>query len=149
MVVHTKTLFKLIKQKSTKGLNVVVSYSIEEGAVLADIELLSEAVYNVIINAIEAAARVPEPRVDVSLRFLRARTLITVSDNGEGISKSVDAKMFLPFNTTKNSLTNWGIGLSYSQIIIKKHLGEIRYESKYNEGTVIYITLPRYRGTAE
>lgn len=150
VVVHTDALFELIQTKVQRKIpNVTVSYSIEDGIVLADIDLLSEAVYNVIINAIEAVSRVSEPCVAVSLRFLRARTLISIADNGEGISKSIRSKMFLPFNTTKNSLTNWGIGLSYSQIIIKKHLGEIRCESTSDKGTVMYITLPRYRGGAK
>ena len=146
--VVSETLIDLISEKvAKKTQQPVITYTCEHGIVIADAQLLSEAVYNLVANALEAVEKVQHPKVAVDVKFLRARTLISISDNGLGIPKTVRARMFMPFNTTKNSLTNWGLGLCYSQMIVKKHLGEIRYETKIGEGTVMYISLPKYKGS--
>jgi two-component system NtrC family sensor kinase len=59
---------------------------------------------------------------------------ITVSDNGNGIPKSIADKIFQPFFTTKPTGHGTGLGLSLSYDIIKAHGGEIKVESEIDEG---------------
>jgi len=68
--------------------------------------------------------------------------LITVKDNGSGISKSIVDKIFQPFFTTKPTGQGTGLGLSLSYDIVKAHGGEIKVETKENEGTGFLIILP-------
>ncbi|MEO6820658.1 MAG: ATP-binding protein [Ginsengibacter sp.] len=68
--------------------------------------------------------------------------VITVSDNGNGIPQNIVDKIFQPFFTTKPTGQGTGLGLSLSYDIIKAHGGEIKVETKVNEGTTFIIQLP-------
>ena len=59
---------------------------------------------------------------------------IKVSDNGNGMPNSVKEKIFQPFFTTKPTGQGTGLGLSLSYDIVKAHGGEIKVETKENEG---------------
>jgi len=59
--------------------------------------------------------------------------LIEVIDNGEGIPKNEQEKIFIPFFTTKEGGS--GIGLSLSQQIMRQHKGIISVSSDINQKT--------------
>ena len=82
-----------------------------------------------------------EPRVIVQTRKIVDKVEIKVSDNGNGIPKSIKEKIFQPFFTTKPTGQGTGLGLSLSYDIIKAHGGEIAVESKENEATIFTILL--------
>ncbi len=83
-----------------------------------------------------------EPTVTVSTKKTGNMVLISVQDNGNGIPKEVLNKIFQPFFTTKPSGKGTGLGLSLSYDIVKVHGGELKVETKENEGTVFKISLP-------
>jgi signal transduction histidine kinase len=67
----------------------------------------------------------------------------TVADTGEGISPSIRARLFEPFQTTKEQ-TGTGLGLWVSKGIVEKHGGYIRMRSSRGKkhGTVFAVWLP-------
>ena len=67
---------------------------------------------------------------------------ITVKDNGNGIPSSIKDKIFQPFFTTKPTGSGTGLGLSLSYDIVKAHGGEIKLNSKEEEGTEFIIQIP-------
>jgi len=67
---------------------------------------------------------------------------IRVKDNGNGIPQKVVDKIFQPFFTTKPTGQGTGLGLSLSYDIIKAHGGEIKVETKEDEGAEFIISLP-------
>ena len=67
--------------------------------------------------------------------------MIIVKDEGTGISKENLLLIKDPFFTTKRSTGGMGLGLSICYSIIEKHGGEMKIESKPNEGTSVIITL--------
>ena len=67
---------------------------------------------------------------------------IRVTDNGNGIPQKVLDKIFQPFFTTKPTGQGTGLGLSLSYDIVKAHGGEIKVNTKENEGTDFSIILP-------
>jgi len=71
-----------------------------------------------------------------------ASVIIAVSDNGNGIPKKIVDKIFQPFFTTKPTGQGTGLGLSLSYDIVKAHGGELKVETKENEGTEFIICLP-------
>jgi signal transduction histidine kinase len=88
-----------------------------------------------------------EPTVIVSTHFLspgegRGEAIITVKDNGNGIPESIKEKIFQPFFTTKPTGQGTGLGLSLSYDIVKAHGGELKVNTKENEGTEFVIVLP-------
>jgi len=83
-----------------------------------------------------------EPAVSVSTKKVGDKVLITVKDNGTGIPSKIVDKIFQPFFTTKPTGQGTGLGLSLSYDIIKAHGGELKVETKENEGTEFTIVLP-------
>jgi signal transduction histidine kinase/ligand-binding sensor domain-containing protein len=67
---------------------------------------------------------------------------ISVSDNGPGIPPHIVDKIFQPFFTTKPTGQGTGLGLSLAYDIVKAHGGEIKVNTKENEGTEFTIALP-------
>jgi signal transduction histidine kinase len=83
-----------------------------------------------------------EPTISVSPKKSGNQILITVSDNGNGIPQKNLDKIFQPFFTTKPTGQGTGLGLSLSYDIIKAHGGEIKVQTKENEGSEFIIELP-------
>jgi len=83
-----------------------------------------------------------EPKVSVSTKKVGDGIEIRVKDNGNGIPEKVLDKIFQPFFTTKPTGIGTGLGLSLSYDIIKAHDGEIKVETKENEGSEFILQLP-------
>lgn len=104
----------------------------------ADELLLRQALTNIFNNAADA---MPDGgSIEVDLNRLHAKALISIKDTGAGIPANIIQKIFLPFYTTKEKGT--GFGLALVQKIIVSHGGSIEVESKEGEGTTFRITLP-------
>ena len=82
------------------------------------------------------------PTVTVSTKKQNGKAEITVKDNGNGIPQKILDKIFQPFFTTKPTGQGTGLGLSLSYDIVKAHGGEIKVNTKENEGTEFTILLP-------
>jgi two-component system, NtrC family, sensor kinase len=83
-----------------------------------------------------------EPKVSVSSKKMSDKVILTVKDNGKGISQKVLDKIFQPFFTTKPTGEGTGLGLSLSYDIVKAHGGEIKVETKEGQGSEFIILLP-------
>ncbi|MGY2130733.1 ATP-binding protein [Hymenobacter sp. HD11105] len=84
-----------------------------------------------------------QPAISVQTKHLDGHVEIQVRDNGTGMSKAVQSKIFHPFFTTKPPGEGTGLGLSLSyDIIVQGHGGTLNMESKEGHGTEFTITLP-------
>ena len=83
-----------------------------------------------------------KPTVSVQTKKINNNIEIKVSDNGNGMPQNIIDKIFQPFFTTKPTGQGTGLGLSLSYDIIKAHGGEIKVETKEEEGTTFIIYLP-------
>ena len=68
--------------------------------------------------------------------------LLSISDNGTGISPENLDKLFTPFFTTKPVGEGYGLGLSFIQDIVKRHNGKVSVESELGKGTTFHISFP-------
>ena len=110
---------------------------------------IGRVVLNLITNAFYAVNEKKKmqiegykPKVSVETKKIKDQVEIRVSDNGNGIPKKLLDKIFQPFFTTKPTGQGTGLGLSLSYDIIKSHDGDIKVNTKENEGTAFIITLP-------
>jgi len=93
-----------------------------------DQELIEQVLLNILQNAFHAVKSISHPAVELKSYFgNRGQILIEITDNGDGIPKEVQEKIFIPFFTTKKSGS--GIGLSLSQQIMRQHKGIISVNS--------------------
>jgi signal transduction histidine kinase len=113
---------------------------------------IGRVILNLINNAFYAAPLPPEggfkepnykhePTVWVSTKKVGDKVLISVRDDGPGIPQKILDKIFQPFFTTKPTGQGTGLGLSLSYDIVKAHGGEIKVNTKENEGTEFTIVL--------
>jgi len=102
-----------------------------------DGELLSQALLNLLKNAMEASSSTP---VWVEGRRNKKRVEIRVRDEGPGIPPEAVARVFEPFYTTKDKGT--GIGLFLANKIVEAHGGTIEARSREGEGSEFRIELP-------
>ena len=110
----------------------------KEYRVLGDKARLKQVLINLLKNAIDAVGQNGVIVVELSIQDNMA--LITVSDNGVGMSIDVLGKIGTPFFTTKEEGN--GLGLSVCYNIIESHGGRITVDSKREQGTVFSIILP-------
>jgi signal transduction histidine kinase len=121
------------------GINKVDIVPQEIGRVI--LNLINNAFYAVNERAKQGVAGY-EPTVIVGTRRLQDRIEISVKDNGSGIASSIKDKIFQPFFTTKPTGQGTGLGLSLAYDIVKSHGGEVKVETKENEGSAFFIILP-------
>jgi signal transduction histidine kinase len=103
-----------------------------------DPEKIKQALINIIKNALEALDS--GGVLTISTRYNDEQVIITVHDNGPGISKQDLPLIFEPFFTRKGAGT--GLGLSITQRIVEEHHGSITVESVGEVGTTFNIILP-------
>jgi PAS domain S-box-containing protein len=110
--------------------------------VMADPVLLSQAVLNLIRNAVEAVAAGsgPERVVTVATRRKDAVVELSIQDTGPGLPPEVAAQLFESFVTTKEG--GLGMGLAIARSIVEAHGGQIRHAAAPAGGTLFLIHLP-------
>lgn len=112
---------------------------------------INQVILNILINAAQAietkfaghsSSEIPG-RIDiVTTNSEKGGVTVKIRDNGLGIAKQVQSRVFDPFYTTKPVGQGTGLGLSISYSIIEKHHGNIAYESVEGQWTEFTFTLP-------
>ena len=111
----------------------------------ADRNLFGRIISNLIINGHQAMIDVKNNDLIVSLSTdsMHETMILSISDNGKGISSDIQPKVFLPNFTTKENGS--GIGLAIAKRGVEHAGGKIWFHTKEGEGTTFYIELPIYR----
>ena len=100
---------------------------------------LNQVWTNLIVNAVDAMRE--GGRLKVRTRKEPTDILVEIRDNGSGISPDVKSRIFEPFFTTKPVGEGTGLGLDTVARIVRKHRGNIRFESKPGD-TCFQVRLP-------
>jgi two-component system, OmpR family, phosphate regulon sensor histidine kinase PhoR len=116
----------------------------EQYEIVADKIHISNVIYNLLDNANKYSPR--KPQIKVSTDNVPGGILISVEDNGIGISKTYQKKIFeklfrVPTGDIHN-VKGFGLGLSYVKFVVEKHLGTIMVESEPNKGSTFRVFLP-------
>lgn len=102
---------------------------------------IEQVVVNLIRNATDAMTDVSSPTLLITSAYLGDMTLVSVSDNGPGISGDIVDCLFQPFVSTKGA-KGMGVGLSLCRTIIESHGGKIWVEPNGGQGATFRFTLP-------
>jgi two-component system, OmpR family, phosphate regulon sensor histidine kinase PhoR len=116
----------------------------EQYDIVADKIHISNVIYNLLDNANKYSPR--KPLITVSTDNVPGGILISVEDNGIGISKTYQKKIFeklfrVPTGDIHN-VKGFGLGLSYVKFVVEKHMGIISVESEPNKGSTFRVFLP-------
>jgi signal transduction histidine kinase len=122
--------------------NIILSKTIPEQDiyVFADKEQLSRVFVNLVKNAVQAIGRKEDGVITLTVDIKGKVVLITIEDNGVGISPEVTPKLFTPNFTTKSG--GMGLGLAISKGIIEVIGGKIWFETDFGFGTKFFVQLP-------
>ena len=128
-----------------KGVELEVDIETSVGSVIGDSRRLSQAVANVLGNALlytDAGGK-----VQIRAKGNRREARIAITDNGRGIAPSDQSKVFDRFHRTVDSRADdtatVGLGLPLAKQFVEAHGGTIALESSPGHGTTVTITLPR------
>jgi two-component system phosphate regulon sensor histidine kinase PhoR len=116
----------------------------DKSSVLANETHFTNVVVNVLDNAIKYSDE--EPKIDVYTENAGNSIIIRISDQGNGMSKQVQKKVFEKFyrehSGNVHNVKGHGLGLAYVKRIVDDHQGHISVESEKGKGSTFIIKLP-------
>ena len=135
--------------------NIGIQVEINDGEIIRDFRATTPVISadkmhltNVIFNLMENANKYSpkKPKIGISTYNINEGVEIAVKDNGIGIGKTDQKKIFdklyrVPSGDV-HDFKGFGLGLSYVKAIVEKHGGNIRLESELGQGSVFRIYLP-------
>jgi hypothetical protein len=125
-----------------EGIRVRTELAHDLPAVMADPEAIKRAIANLVDNAAEAMQDAMLKEITISTSLVASRDLVelAVSDTGQGVSRDVKERLFLPYFSTKERGT--GLGLAIVSRIVEDHRGSIRVEENKPFGSRFVVELP-------
>lgn len=114
----------------------------------ADSAGLNQALMNLLSNALDAVAH-KTGAITVSTEYdsMNRNVIISVSDNGSGISPDQLSDIWTPFWSSKGQ-KGTGLGLAVAKKVINEHHGQVEVKSAVGGGTTFTVTLPAFSGTS-
>jgi PAS domain S-box-containing protein len=135
-----ETIAAIIDRIILKKVNWKVSYPEEPAFILGDSLKLKIAFTNIIINAIEAMHE-NKGELCISVTGQNGHYLVSIKDNGTGISKETMAHLFEPYFTFKRN--GLGLGLATTLNIIQSHKASIDVQTDVNQGSNFILKFER------
>src|SRR3954447_16047940 len=139
-----ETLFLLKHHQKFKRLTLIRELDGSIPAITGNAEQLTQVFMALMLNAVDA---MHEGRGKLTVRTGRNpnhsdEVLAEIEDNGVGIPRSDQSKIFEPFYTTKPPGRGTGLGLSICYGIVEDHRGRIEVESQPGRGSTFRVFLP-------
>jgi len=140
------SLITIRKQLDDYKIEIDTNYQTGLPTIFADKVKLRQVFSNLILNAVQATEHSLAEKAVVSISVIHKLTdigpqlEIQIADNGVGINRDIQDKLFEPFFTTRAKGT--GLGLSIVMRIIEQHRGSIELKSEDEQGTIVTINLP-------
>ncbi|HRY60112.1 MAG TPA: HAMP domain-containing sensor histidine kinase [Patescibacteria group bacterium] len=146
----TNLIAKVIEEQmitgDTKDVKIVYKQNAKKPIhILTDREKIQQALQNIVNNAVKYSK--DGGTVKINCKETAKKVLIKIKDDGIGIPKSQQKKIFEKFYRCDNAvLTNsggTGLGLYIVNEIVSGHGGKVWFESKLKKGTTFFISLPK------
>jgi two-component system NtrC family sensor kinase len=140
-----ETLFLLKHHQRFKRLSVVRELDPSLPTTNGNPEQLTQVLMALMLNAVDALDDRGKLTVRTGRNFIRPdEVLLEIEDNGIGIPRADQSKIFEPFYTTKPPGRGTGLGLSICYGIVEDHRGRIEVDSQPGRGSIFRIFLPAY-----
>ncbi len=149
IITQTVNLIKSSYKSKNMGKMPEITFHLDQNIshMKLSVQLISKVIRNILDNAIYAVTKkfedISQAKIEITAQQDQDDIIITISDNGIGISKENQPRIFEPFFSTKEDGNNPGLGLSNSEEIIKEMHGSIRVTSEEGKFTEFKITIPK------
>jgi len=109
---------------------------------------IRQVILNLLTNSLQSLG--PNGQVNIKLRETGETSIVTVTDNGCGMTTEVCKNLFEPFYTRRRNGGGTGLGLSISRRIVMQHGGSLQANSRgVDKGSTLELSLPKqHRGEA-
>ena len=138
-------LDELEYQIQEKALNVSVIQPDESLCITTDRRLLRQVISNLASNAVKYSR--PNGNISIRIRENGASMVWSIQDNGIGIPKRDQVRLFDKFfrasNVTSMETEGNGLGLCVSRLILEKLGGKMSFESEENKGSLFTLAIPK------
>ncbi|MBN2758258.1 MAG: ATP-binding protein, partial [Bacteroidales bacterium] len=132
-----------LKIKATNG-KLIHSFDAFEDEIFADQLHISNVFTNLLDNAIKYSKESPD--IEIYTKNYKNQILISIKDNGIGIRKENQKKIFEKFYRVPtgnlHDVKGFGLGLSYVKKILEQHNGEIKLTSETGKGSTFDVYIP-------
>lgn len=160
---HSRALVEIESASPVDGALKIIGEQLKENGIeviteidpslvfMGDAARFQQVILNLIFNARDAVMMNPEQkdkkiviknRLEKSDKSEKTHLVYEIADNGAGMSKAVQEKIFQPFFVGNGPGRGTGLGLSVARQIVKEHKGTIEVESTEGEGSTFRIFLP-------
>ena len=144
--IHLDTLLREVLndyQPIIESHGVAVETELPKITINSDSEMLSHVFANLINNAIKYKNHNVPPKLGLSIEVQPRTVIVKITDNGIGISKSEQERVFERFYQASASAPGSGVGLTIAKIIVEDLAGQIWLESAgKDQGTTVFVELP-------
>jgi signal transduction histidine kinase len=139
-LIHEAAELARPRMASRKGrLNKIVENLGEVPTIPARASEVVSAVVNLVVNAIDA---MPDGgTITLQTRVADGQVLVSVGDDGPGMSEDVQAKVFQPFFTTKGQ-EGTGLGLAMVYACMQRHAGSVKLDTAPGKGATFTLAFP-------
>ncbi len=130
----------LVSQQAIER-NIKVQTDLDESVerIYGDPDQLKQVILNIVLNAFQAIHH--DGNTIISSRQDSASVFVEIEDNGSGMSRDTQERLFELYYTTKHD--GGGIGMAICKNIVEAHEGKISFESVIDKGTTFYLEFPR------
>jgi PAS domain S-box-containing protein len=149
-----ETTISVAKHEWKYCADVVTAFDDDLPAVPCLVGEFNQVILNLIVNSAHAISNAAEKNgsgkgtITISTRQDGDWARIAVADTGAGIPMEIRSRVFEPFFTTKEVGKGTGQGLALAHAaIVKRHQGQLWFESELGIGTTFFIRLPLVAGT--
>jgi two-component system sensor kinase FixL len=144
---RVESLYKLVIEANAlafagggdRGIDLLLELDPDSDAVLVDRIQVQQVFLNLVRNAVEAMEGRPVRKLEIRSRRDGDCVRVSVSDSGAGLDEDIRARLFEPFQSTKD--TGMGLGLSICRTMIEAQGGRIWAEPSPLGGTAFHFTL--------
>ena len=115
-----------------------------KSSILANESHFTNVIVNILDNAVKYTTETPH--IDVYTENVKNFVIMKIKDNGEGMSKNIQKRIFDKFYREHtgdiHNVKGHGLGLAYAKRIVEDHAGEIYVQSEKGKGSTFIIKLP-------
>jgi two-component system, NtrC family, nitrogen regulation sensor histidine kinase NtrY len=129
--------------QNDSNITIGIEHMDKECFILADKRQLLRVFNNLIQNAVQAIGKNDDGLINIQLSVDNDFYLVSISDNGTGITDEQASKIFSPSFTTKSS--GMGLGLAMVKSILTIIGGTVTFESKPEYGSIFYVRIPQLK----
>lgn len=132
-----------LKRHPDSGFEMNWDVTLSPQLVLGFSEKLKQCFLNIVLNALQAMKDRVGSKLEISLKNDASYVIVSIKDNGSGMSDETRKRIFEPFYTTKSKGT--GLGLALTHKILESHQARVVVESEIGKGTEFIIKFPKIK----